>query len=253
MPTRKGEKMKRLRVLAISLFLLLMFTPFNLVDLVNQTDPINLMELVGQFNSVNLIDSVNQFDSINSINLINQTWAQPPEDYVIGRADVLEIFVWRNEQLSREVVVRTDGNISLPLLQDIQAEGLTVIQLRDEITRRFIEHLDHPRVTVIVSEMNSCKVSVLGRVTNPGVYPIDGDTKLVEAICMAGGFTEWANKRKITVITHLDGVEEEIIVNYKKIESGMPWNTSALIFEFSTALMFFLCFIGFIRSISSVG
>ena len=178
-----------------------------------------------------------QFERIQSFSprgVINHpsTWAQdadeqPPSDsvqvptnYVIGQGDLLEIFVWRNEQLSRQVIVRPDGKISLPLIQDVQAEGLTVLWLKNEITRRFSEYLEHPRVTVIVNQINSYRVSVLGRVVRPGVYPITGTTTLIEAISMAGGFTEWANRRKITVITTEKGEEKKIIVNYKKIASG---------------------------------
>jgi len=179
------------------------------------------------------VHSIDLLNIMNKINPINQTaWAQSsekqpgtgsvqtPENYVIGLGDMLEIFVWRNEQLSRDVIVRPDGKISLPLIQDIQAEGLTVLQLRDEITRRFDKHVNVPKVTIIVSQINSYKVNVLGRVMRPGVYPITGNTTLLEAISMAGGFSEWANKRKITVITHQGGKEKKIRVNYKKIASG---------------------------------
>jgi len=145
---------------------------------------------------------------------------QTPKNYVIGLGDVLEVFVWRNEQLSREIVVRPDGKISLPLIQDIQAEGLTVLQLKDEITRRFEEHINNPRVTIIVRQIISYKVNILGRVMRPGVYPITGSTTLLEVISMAGGFSEWANKKKITVITHQAAEEKKITVNYKKIASG---------------------------------
>ncbi len=117
-------------------------------------------------------------------------------------------------------MVRPDGKISLPLLQDLQAEGLTVLELQKEITRRYREHITNPRVTVIVNQINSYKVSVLGKVASPGVYPITGDTTFVEAISMAGGFTEWANRRKITVITHQEGKKKKITINYKKIVSG---------------------------------
>lgn len=141
-------------------------------------------------------------------------------DYLIGKGDLLEVFVWRNEQISRRVLVRPDGKISLPLLQDIQADGLTVLQLKSEITQRFSEHIENPRVTVIVVEMGSYKVSVLGRVERPGVYPITGQTSLVEAIALAGGFTEWASKGNITVVTHQNGKEKKVRVNYKKIASG---------------------------------
>ena len=140
--------------------------------------------------------------------------------YVIGQGDVIEVFVWRNEQLSREVVVRPDGKISLPLLQDIQAEGFTVVQLKNQITRLLTEHLDNPRVSVIIKAIKSYRVSVLGRVRNPGVYPITGKTTLAEAIALAGGFTEWADKGDITVVSNEGGEEKKVVINYKKIASG---------------------------------
>lgn len=146
--------------------------------------------------------------------------AEISENYVIGLGDVLEVFVWRNDVLSREVVVRPDGKISLPLLQDIQAEGLTVLEIKNELIKRYSKNLEHPRITVIVKQVKSYRVSVLGRVVKPGVYPITGDTTLVEAISMAGGFTEWANKKKITVITLEDGKEKKLSINYKAIASG---------------------------------
>ena len=142
------------------------------------------------------------------------------DDYIIGQGDVLEVFVWRNEQLSRQVAVRPDGKISLPLIQDLQAAGFTAIQLKNQITRKLSEYIDNPRVSVIVGEIRSYRVSVLGRVRNPGVYPITGKTTLVEAISLAGGFSEWANKRKITVVTTEGGKEKKVVVNYKKIASG---------------------------------
>ena len=142
------------------------------------------------------------------------------DDYVIGQGDVIEVFVWRNDQLSREVVVRPDGKISLPLLQDIQAEGFTVVQLKNQITRLLTEHLDNPRVSVIIKAIKSYRVSVLGRVRNPGVYPITGKTTLAEAIALAGGFTEWADKGDITVVSNEGGEEKKVLINYKKISSG---------------------------------
>jgi polysaccharide export outer membrane protein len=142
------------------------------------------------------------------------------DDYIIGQGDVIEVFVWRNEQLSREVVVRPDGKISLPLLQDIQAEGFTVLQLKNQITRMLNQHLDNPRVSVIIKAIHSYRVSVLGRVRNPGVYPITGKTTVAEAIALAGGFTEWADKGDITVVSNHGGDEKKVLINYKKIVSG---------------------------------
>jgi polysaccharide export outer membrane protein len=198
--------------------------------------PINPMNTINPTNSINLINSVwaqsskeqpspSQIDPAPDTPTITQHPSQIlsleiPTDYVIGKGDVLRVFVWRNEQLSNQVIVRPDGKISLPLLQDLQAAGLTVLQLQKEIMRGFSEYLERPKVTVIVNEINSYKVSVLGEVMKPGVYPVTGATTLVEAISMAGGFAEWANKRKITVITHQDGKKKTIKINYKKIASG---------------------------------
>jgi polysaccharide export outer membrane protein len=182
---------------------------------------------------LNPIGSINVINERNQINQINQNaWAQEskkhpladpagiPENYVIGKGDVLRVFVWRNEQLSGQFTVRPDGKISLPLIQDLSAEGLTVPQLKEQITGRLKQYVQNPTVTVIVEQINSYKVSVLGRVTTPGVYSITGDTTLVEAISMAGGFTEWANKRKITVIRSQGGKDRKLRINYKKILSG---------------------------------
>ena len=204
-----------MKKLLLSLIFIALFFPFNIFHQTHET---------------NQIDQINQTNEINQFNSI--VWAQetkkPPatgpiqifESYVIGQGDLLEVFVWRNDQLSREVVVRPDGKISLPLIQDVQAEGLRILQLKEQITRRFSEYLEHPKVTVIVKEINSYKVSVLGRVVKPGVYPITGNTTLVEAISMAGGFTEWANRRKITVIRNEGDKKKKFRVNYKKIISG---------------------------------
>ena len=219
------------------LFFLILFLSFTIrfeQGVADRTS--NAIEQLERFErslgSINSIDQEESIDSINSINLFNQAYAQEtqqqptssgvklPTSYVIGQGDVLEVFVWRNEKLSRVVVVRPDGKISLPLIHDVQAEGLTVLWLKNEVTRRFGEYLEHPRVTVIVNQITSYKVSVLGRVVRPGVYPITGDTTLVEAISMAGGFTEWANKRKITVIRDQGGKKQRITINYKKIISG---------------------------------
>ncbi len=142
------------------------------------------------------------------------------EEYVIGQGDVLEVFVWRNEQLSRKVTVRPDGKISLPLVQDLKVEGLTTLQLRDQLTRRYRQYVQNPTVTVIVSEIKSYTISVLGKVTTQGSYPITTRTTLLEAISMAGGFTEWANQKKITVIRIEAGKKTNLLINFKSILSG---------------------------------
>jgi len=158
-------------------------------------------------------------------------------DYVIGQGDVLEVFIWRNEKLSREVVVMPDGNISLPLIQNIKAEGLTILQLRYVITQKLSQYVESPKVTVMMMEMNSYKVSVLGRVLKPGVYPVTGKTSIIEAISMAGGFTEWANKRNVTVMRGQEGEERSIAININKIISGKDPSQNILLRRGDTVIV----------------
>lgn len=140
--------------------------------------------------------------------------------YVIGPEDILYIHVWREEALSRTLPVRMDGFISLPLIHEVKAAGLTPIQLKDELTRRFKEFIENPNVSVIVMEANSFKVYVSGQVRNPGVYRLRSEMTLLQIIPMAGGFTEWANQKRILIIRKEDGREKRFIVNYKKLIEG---------------------------------
>ena len=138
-------------------------------------------------------------------------------DYIIGPEDVLYIYVWREEALTRAIPVRADGKISLPLINDVQAAGLTPPQLQENLLQRLKEFFDTPNVSVIVTEANSFKVYVSGQVRTPGVYRLRSQTTLLQIIPMAGGFTEWANQKKILVIRKENGEEKRITVNYKKI------------------------------------
>jgi polysaccharide export outer membrane protein len=141
-------------------------------------------------------------------------------EYVIGPEDVLDIFVWRDEQLTRTVPVRIDGMISLPLVNDIQAAGFTPHQLKETIVEKLKGYIDNPTVTVTVREANSYKIFVSGEVRTPGVQQIRSETTLVKSIIAAGGFTEWANKRKILIISTENGKEKRTWANYNKIIDG---------------------------------
>jgi polysaccharide export outer membrane protein len=140
--------------------------------------------------------------------------------YIIGPEDVLFIYVWKEDALSKTVPVRMDGKISLPLVNDIQAAGLTPLQLREVLIERFKEFVDLPDVSVMVMEANSFKVFVSGEVKNPGVYRLRNETSILQLISMAGGFTEWANQKEIIIIRKEKGREKRLIINYKKIVSG---------------------------------
>ena len=139
------------------------------------------------------------------------------DQYVIGAEDVLYIHVWREDALTRTVPVRMDGNISLPIIQEIRASGLTPLQLKEELTKRLKEYIESPNVSVTVMEANSFKVYVSGQVKTPGVYRLRSETTVLQIIPMAGGFTDWANQKKILVIRKENGKEKHITVNYKKI------------------------------------
>ena len=142
------------------------------------------------------------------------------DKYIIGPEDVLDIFVWKEESLTKTVPVRIDGKISLPLLDDIQASGLTPLQLKEELTKKLSGFVDNPTVTVTVKEANSYRVFISGEVKQPGIVRIRSEVTLVNLIIMVGGFTEWANKRKILIITKENGKEERITANYNKIIDG---------------------------------
>jgi polysaccharide export outer membrane protein len=152
-----------------------------------------------------------------------QSQAEVPVDstnYIIGPEDVLYIHVWKEEHLSRTVPVRMDGKISLPLIDEIRAEGRTPLQLKGALIERLKEFVENPTVSVMVMEANSFKVYVSGQVRNPGVYRLRSETSILQLIAMAGGFTEWANQKKILIIRKENAKEERITVNYKKIVKG---------------------------------
>jgi polysaccharide export outer membrane protein len=144
------------------------------------------------------------------------------ESYVIGPEDVLYIHVWKEEALSRTVPVRTDGNISLPLIRDVKAEGLTTLELGAAITERLKGFYENPNVSVTVMEANSYKVYVSGEVKTPGVYKLRSETTIRQIIPMAGGFTQWAKQKTILVIRKDSGKEMRMTINYKKAIEGDP-------------------------------
>lgn len=146
--------------------------------------------------------------------------AADSDAYTIGPEDVLNIYVWKEESLTKTVPVRIDGKISLPLVDDIQAAGLTPLKLKDVITQKLKSYIDNPTVTVTVIEANSYRIYVSGEVKNPGIMRIRSQTTLLKTIIAVGGFTEWANKRKILIITREGGQEKRIIANYNKIVDG---------------------------------
>jgi len=120
--------------------------------------------------------------------------------YVIGPEDVLDISVWDNAAVTRTVPVRPDGKISLPLLNDVQAAGLTPMQLRANLTEALAPYIPTPAVSVIVREIHSFKVSVIGQVKTPGRYEIKDRATVLDVLALAGGLTEYAARNRIVVL-----------------------------------------------------
>jgi len=151
------------------------------------------------------------------------------ERYVIGPEDVLYIHVWREDALSRTVPVRMDGNISLPLIHEIKAAGLTPIQLEEAIAEKLKGFYENPNVSVTVMETNSFKVYVSGEVRTPGVYRLRSETSILQIIPMAGGFTDWAKQKKILIIRKENGKEKRLTVDYKKAMKGDDPNSNIVL------------------------
>lgn len=140
--------------------------------------------------------------------------------YVIGAQDVLDINVWKEGELTRTVPVRPDGKISLPLLNDIQAAGLTPSQLTAQITEELKKFVTNPQVTVIVAQINSQRVYILGEAARPGAYPLLPGMTVLQALSSAGGFTMFANMKKIYVLRQKNGKQEKFPFNYKDVIDG---------------------------------
>jgi polysaccharide export outer membrane protein len=140
-----------------------------------------------------------------------------PTGYVIGPEDVLSIVVWREKDMSADAVVRPDGKITLPLLNDFQAAGLTPDQLRAEVEKAALKYMKEPSATVIVKTINSRKVHVLGSVMKAGTYPLAGDMTVLQAIATAGGLQEYADEKHITVMRKEDGKDKVLKFNYKDV------------------------------------
>jgi polysaccharide export outer membrane protein len=141
-------------------------------------------------------------------------------EYLIGPEDVLDISVWKNPELSRKVPVRPDGRVSLPLINDIQAAGLTPTELRQQLTTRLAEFVPTPEVAVIVQEVQSLKVAVVGAVKTPGRFMLKSPATVLECIALAQGLTEFAARDRIVVLRQNGSTTTRIPFNYRKVADG---------------------------------
>ena len=140
-------------------------------------------------------------------------------DYVIGADDTLHISVWKEPDLTETLPVRPDGKISMPLLNDITAAGLTPLQLRDTITDRLKKYVSDPRVTVVVTGMNSRRVFVTGEVTHTGPMTLLPHMTMLQALAQAG-FTQFANPKATYLLRNENGKQQKLPFNYKEVVKG---------------------------------
>jgi polysaccharide export outer membrane protein len=152
-----------------------------------------------------------------------QTWSAKSQatEYRIGAGDVLNISTWKELELTRpEVLVRIDGRISFPLIGDIQAAGMTPVQLTETIQKGLKDYVANPVVTVTVTNPASQRIYILGEVTNTGEYPLTKELTVLQAFALAGGFTQWASKDAIILMRKEGGKEKIYRINYKDIVRG---------------------------------
>jgi polysaccharide export outer membrane protein len=149
--------------------------------------------------------------------------------YVIGPGDLLSIDVWKEAELSKQVSVRLDGKISLPLVNDVQAAGLTSTELRNQLTEQYKDFVDIPEVAVTVIESRSKRIYLLGKVARPGEYALQKNMTVVQAISLAGGLAEWADAEDIKLIRKIKGTEKTFRVDYDAIVSGEDLSQNVLL------------------------
>jgi polysaccharide export outer membrane protein len=144
----------------------------------------------------------------------------PPPDYVIGADDILTVRVWQDDKMSGDVVVRPDGKVTLALISDIHAAGLTPEQFRAAIAEAAEKFVASPTVDVVVKQINSRKVYVTGEVNKPGTYPLSGSLTVLQMLSLAGGLTEYADKGNIGIFRDENGKQVRYRFNYNEVMDG---------------------------------
>jgi polysaccharide export outer membrane protein len=153
----------------------------------------------------------------------------PPADYVIGTADVLSVIIWREKDLTTDVIVRPDGMVSLPLLNDVHAAGLTPEEFRQRLTTAAARYVETPNVTVMVKAINSRKVFITGEIARPGPYSLGGPTTVLQFIAEAGGLLEYANKKNISIMRTENGKVTVLRFNYADVAKGRRMEQNILL------------------------
>lgn len=153
------------------------------------------------------------------IGILSTEETEPPS-YKIGPNDILNIYVWKEPELTQDVFVMPDGRITFPLIGEIMAQGRTVTEIKEAITERLKNYITAPEVTVIVKEIRSHRIYIIGKVNQLGPYPLEPDMTVLQALSAAGGFTEWADTKNILIVRREGEKEEQLRFNYKDFISG---------------------------------
>jgi polysaccharide export outer membrane protein len=159
----------------------------------------------------------------------NLSISKEDESYIIGPGDLLSVNVWKEGELSKQVSVRLDGKISLPLVNDVQAAGLSSTELRNQLTEQYKDFVEVPQVSVTVLESRSKRIYLLGKVMKPGEYLMQKNMTIVQAISLAGGLAEWADSSDVKLIRKIKGTEKTFRVDYDAIVSGEDLSQNVLL------------------------
>lgn len=140
--------------------------------------------------------------------------------YIVGDSDVIHVNVWKEPEVSQTVVVRTDGNISLPLINEVKVSGLTPLQIQDLVAEKLKGFLNNPQVTVTVIDIRSKRAFITGEIARPGTYSLNAETSVLQLIAQAGGFTPFAKKDSIVVLRSEDGKQLRLKFKYTEVVQG---------------------------------
>jgi polysaccharide export outer membrane protein len=143
-----------------------------------------------------------------------------PAGYVVGDSDIIRVNVWKEPEVSQTAVVRTDGNISLPLINEVKVSGMTPLQIQDMVAEKLKGFLNNPQVTVTVIEIRSKRAFITGEVARPGTYSLNAQTTVLQLIAQAGGFTPFAKTDSIVVLRTEDGRQSRLKFKYKEVIQG---------------------------------
>ncbi len=167
--------------------------------------------------------------SAGSVHAVQPTPAGQEPLYVIQPSDVLEVFVWKEPDLSRQVLVRPDGRISFPLVQDLMAAGLTPGELKTKIEELLKEYIETPNVTVIVTEIKHYRIYVTGKVNNPSSFVLEKPITVLQALSLAGGFAEFADEGDIRIVRAYGDQYNYLDFNYKDVIKGKNTNQNIVL------------------------